>query len=825
MLAPAPTTPRRFGTPITNTTPTPSKSPFSAAKKVAPPSKSPAFKQPTPKPQPTPKQRQTPKAVAPPPAREEEEHSVFGRFGVLQAKRGPTPPEASAFGAAGVLERERGNAPADVEVFGGITGVLMRERGPTPKATRREQLEANEVAAFVDAHDDATMGVGRVRCETTRHEMPEQLDVLVSHWGGRRYKKTAKAAQAVEAVPINKGSGVTGLTKRKKPAELPLLDDEDVGVVVIVDSELGNGGVNGGVNDGNNDGNGNGNGGLLAGARPPKGRSKKSRVRSALAADGTRIDTDEWAERWTLVRSKAEKSAERKAAHASKKEAARLDREHAQRKKAWMTHVQDFLGRQREREMAIQRERALEAEAVQAEAEAAAALAEAEADAAEVDVAAAVEAEAEAVAASAAAAVAAAAMEAAQEGVRMADAALEAALAAAKAAAIAAAPVPTEELPPTRSVLDTPQSSRRATRSRLTGRGAEDRESRAAMADADGSDARQAPRSRGTPAGGGSSAEGEHSRASRARSRATYGAAAKATVTFGALPSSTPVSARAATIALRAATPAAAPSPMSVCSSSSSSPSYADVAAARASPESAPAPATTITTTTTPGRATTPASRGVSPPPSAMAVEMPSAPSVQFVRRGSQLPFGIPAVEESDDAAAAISFGTLLETIDGMKVAELKDALGVVGQPRAGVKSELAARLKGAITPAKARAGPPPAPTPRSTRSAAKPTQVAAPAPAPNDGIAPEMPPPPMTPAALALAAHLSSSTSKAVAAPTTATSAAAREEAVAEAAEVTAMPPPPSTRGAHVLSCVSRSEGIATPNVAARRVLRSTAL
>ena len=87
-----------------------------------------------------------------------------------------------------------------------------------------------------------------------------------------------------------------------------------------------------------------------------------------------------------------------------------------------------------------------------------------------------------------------------------------------------------------------------------------------------------------------------------------------------------------------------------------------------------------------------------------------------------------------------------------------------------------------------------------------------------------------MTPAALALAAHLSTSVTKAVVAPPTATSAAVCEEVLVEEAQAaedaTAMPPPPSTRGAHVLTCVSRSNlGIATPNVAVRRVLRSTKL
>ena len=135
---------RSFGTPITNNSPGPgallaTKSPAftkSPAKKAAKVTKSPASRPAAP---------QSAKKAQP----KREEVHIFGRYGVLEDERGPTP---------------------DAEAFG-VRGVLERERGPTPAFALQAQLEAAEVAAFCEAHQDATMAAGRVTCETTGHEV------------------------------------------------------------------------------------------------------------------------------------------------------------------------------------------------------------------------------------------------------------------------------------------------------------------------------------------------------------------------------------------------------------------------------------------------------------------------------------------------------------------------------------------------------------------------------------------------------------------------------------------------------------------------------
>ena len=924
-----PTTPRRFGTPITNgiSNGMPIESPHSAAKKAATLSKTPASKQ---------KRAKTPASAKPIATRPEaQEARIFGRFGVLQVERGPTPPEATAFGLTGLLERERGPTPAEVEAFG-VAGVLQRERGPVPKATTRANLEAEEVKVFCETHEDATMLPGRVRCETTRHEMPVELDVIVSHWGGRRYQKAAKkmASNAASTAATAASKAKAGLMKRKKLAspsrELPLLDGEDVGVPVVLIDDGEAAGAEETFEEAAKRSTSCGikavSGGVGAVVMPPlKRRSKKSRVRAALAASGTsgtQIDAAEWSERWTVVKSRAERQAEKQAQAAKEKAERKAEREHRRRKREWTTHVQEFLSRQRQRELDLQRERL-------AEKEAAAIRAEAEAEEAEAAVAAAEKAEAEARAASEAAQAASAAMEAAKVEAERADAALAAALAAKAAAEEAAASI--AELPPTRSLLDTPVTrldtpeparhrSFSARGGRPSGRGAEDRENRSPV---------EAPRSRGTPAAPASSgtpaAKGATPAPRGLRSQQQRGGAGRPRTTAVSFapspPSYTPAPIRAATLGLRKATPKAAP-PQAVTAETAAEAADATLSPAAPSPPMArPSPSYADVARSAASSPTTPLSRGGPPVADGRRCAQPAtnqqwgpplpllpphkcllrrAPSVQFVRNGSQLPFGLPTVDATDAVplaappatAAAMSMDDLFEAVNAMKVAELKRALAAVGQhaPSAGRKAELSAKLKEAITPAKARppptSAPTPAPTPalpstRSSRRATNPAPVTLEAVAATDDEHKESSeeatleaneaPPPMTPAALALMAHLSSTTKAAPiaptpaaptpAAPTTGVAAPEKEEAAAsekaaageeaekgEAAPEQAAPPtrqsarqsvrsrraafeaeasmpPPPSHGAPVLSCTSRSVGIATPNVAARRVLRSTKL
>lgn len=98
---------------------------------------------------------------------------IFGRMGVLEASRGPTPADTEAFGIAGVLEDERGATPTK------------------HKADGRDQTEL--VASFVASHADATVVPGRIRCEVTGHEIVPVYDLLVAHWGGKRYRRAMAA--------------------------------------------------------------------------------------------------------------------------------------------------------------------------------------------------------------------------------------------------------------------------------------------------------------------------------------------------------------------------------------------------------------------------------------------------------------------------------------------------------------------------------------------------------------------------------------------------------------------------------------------------------
>ena len=92
---------------------------------------------------------------------------AFGERGVLQAVRGPAPPEIEALGERGVLQAVRGPTPPEVEAFG-ERGVLQSEPGPTPAAVLLHE--------FIEAHDDAVLqDSGKVLCTTTGHELPARL--------------------------------------------------------------------------------------------------------------------------------------------------------------------------------------------------------------------------------------------------------------------------------------------------------------------------------------------------------------------------------------------------------------------------------------------------------------------------------------------------------------------------------------------------------------------------------------------------------------------------------------------------------------------------
>ena len=135
----------------------------------------------------------------------------FGRRGVFSRLRGKTPELTTAFGEQGILEDTVGHMPPVVEAMGEV-GVLQATRGPTPAwALQQEAEERNQsakserdalaIAAFIESHSDAQLlPGGKVRCETTGHEMPLDMYWLTSHWEGKKYAKVvARGAKQAEA--------------------------------------------------------------------------------------------------------------------------------------------------------------------------------------------------------------------------------------------------------------------------------------------------------------------------------------------------------------------------------------------------------------------------------------------------------------------------------------------------------------------------------------------------------------------------------------------------------------------------------------------------
>ena len=156
--------------------------------------------------------------------------SIFGRTGVLSARRGKAPDVVTVFGEEGVLEEEVGPPPASQQVpLGclapsvvafGDEGVLEAERGATPPVFRAEgRAAALAVQAFVDAHADAEWDAarGKVTCVTTGHEMPPVVAELEKHWGGKRYRRaTHSSAPKLSPSKIYRLLSPTGATPAKK---------------------------------------------------------------------------------------------------------------------------------------------------------------------------------------------------------------------------------------------------------------------------------------------------------------------------------------------------------------------------------------------------------------------------------------------------------------------------------------------------------------------------------------------------------------------------------------------------------------------------------
>ena len=163
---------------------------------------------------------------------------VFDRSGVLSAKMGIMPPDATAFGVSGVLEKDIGDVPQEMEAFD-EWGVLQSDRGHTPYAHRHEgrgaEASARAIAEFLESHADAELiAGGKVRCNTTGHEIPLDLYWLASHWEGKKYAKAAgrNASQPTNlppppkemppAAPAQKDSAglVAGKSRKERRAEM-----------------------------------------------------------------------------------------------------------------------------------------------------------------------------------------------------------------------------------------------------------------------------------------------------------------------------------------------------------------------------------------------------------------------------------------------------------------------------------------------------------------------------------------------------------------------------------------------------------------------------
>ena len=145
-----------------------------------------------------------------------------------EAGRGRVP-TVEIFGEVGVLQAKRGPAPAEVEIFG-VKGVFGSARGPQPSKAaavaqgREAESNSESVRAFLASHPDAELLPGGVvvRCTKTCYEMPAQLEDMLAHWNGRRYRRgytTERKRREPEAkVAVN----APAASKKEEPTVDPL---------------------------------------------------------------------------------------------------------------------------------------------------------------------------------------------------------------------------------------------------------------------------------------------------------------------------------------------------------------------------------------------------------------------------------------------------------------------------------------------------------------------------------------------------------------------------------------------------------------------------
>ena len=147
---------------------------------------------------------------------------------LIVAKPAPAA-EVEIFGEVGVLQAKRGPAPAEVEIFG-VKGVFGSARGPQPSKAaavaqgREAESNSESVRAFLASHPDAELLPGGVvvRCTKTCYEMPAQLEDMLAHWNGRRYRRgytTERKRREPEAkVAVN----APAASKKEEPTVDPL---------------------------------------------------------------------------------------------------------------------------------------------------------------------------------------------------------------------------------------------------------------------------------------------------------------------------------------------------------------------------------------------------------------------------------------------------------------------------------------------------------------------------------------------------------------------------------------------------------------------------
>ena len=153
---------------------------------------------------------------------------IVAKPAAAEAGRGRVP-TVEIFGEVGVLQAKRGPAPAEVEIFG-VKGVFGSARGPQPSKAaavaqgREAESNSESVRAFLASHPDAELLPGGVvvRCTKTCYEMPAQLEDMLAHWNGRRYRRgytTERKRREPEAkVAVN----APAASKKEEPTVDPL---------------------------------------------------------------------------------------------------------------------------------------------------------------------------------------------------------------------------------------------------------------------------------------------------------------------------------------------------------------------------------------------------------------------------------------------------------------------------------------------------------------------------------------------------------------------------------------------------------------------------